>query len=128
MCSHDAEGSTGRASVGRRTRLRRVNGISFAMESRTTLGTQLALPWMKGEDRRWSALKDGHDSPVVGGGWPGWTASGHDGPHLREVKTASGLPAKKKTQEPVGRLNGLLLKLVGGIARCRALFYKDRAI
>ncbi|OWM66622.1 hypothetical protein CDL15_Pgr005059 [Punica granatum] len=49
---------------------------------------------MKGEDRRWSALKDGHDSPVVGGGWPGWTASGHDGPHLREVKTASGLPAK----------------------------------
>ncbi|PKI62738.1 hypothetical protein CRG98_016868, partial [Punica granatum] len=38
--------------------------------------------------------KGWHDSPVVRGGWQGWTASGHSTPRHGEVKTMGGLPAK----------------------------------
>ncbi|PKI74125.1 hypothetical protein CRG98_005480, partial [Punica granatum] len=31
----------------------------------------------RSEDRGWSTHEGWHDSPVVWGGWPGWTASGH---------------------------------------------------
>ncbi|PKI59958.1 hypothetical protein CRG98_019652 [Punica granatum] len=71
------------------------------------------LAMERGEDRRWSTREDWHNSPVVWGGWPGWTASGHS-PVVRggwpgwtasghstsrhgEVKTSSGLPAKVGT-------------------------------
>ncbi|PKI63555.1 hypothetical protein CRG98_016073 [Punica granatum] len=52
--------------------------VSFAWEGGSALGPRLALSWKKGEGRKWPARKGRHDSPVVRGGWPGWTASGHN--------------------------------------------------
>ncbi|OWM72776.1 hypothetical protein CDL15_Pgr024828 [Punica granatum] len=63
----------------------------------SALGPQLALPWRKGEDRGWSTREGRHDSPVMRGGWPGWTASGHSTSRHGEVKTAGGLPSKVGT-------------------------------
>ncbi|OWM72757.1 hypothetical protein CDL15_Pgr024809 [Punica granatum] len=63
----------------------------------SALGPQLALPWRKGEDRGWSTRKGWHNSPVVRGGWPGWTTFGHSTSRHGEVKTAGGLPAKVGT-------------------------------
>ncbi|OWM85754.1 hypothetical protein CDL15_Pgr023687 [Punica granatum] len=51
----------------------------------------------RSEDRGWSTCEGWHNSPVVRGRWPGWTASGHSTSHHGEVKTASGLPAKVST-------------------------------
>ncbi|PKI66332.1 hypothetical protein CRG98_013294 [Punica granatum] len=48
----------------------------------------------RSEDRGWSTREGWHNLPVVRGGWPGWTASGHSTSRHREVKTVSGLPAK----------------------------------
>ncbi|PKI48801.1 hypothetical protein CRG98_030806 [Punica granatum] len=90
--------------------------VSLALESGSTLGPQLALPWRKGEGRRWPTREGWHDppvmrgedrgwstregqynSPVVRGGWLGWTASGHSTSRHGEVKTAGSLPAKVGT-------------------------------
>ncbi|PKI64313.1 hypothetical protein CRG98_015300 [Punica granatum] len=57
----------------------------------------LALPWRKSEGRRWPAREGWHDSPVMWGRWPGWTASGHSTSCHGEVKTAGGLPVKVDT-------------------------------
>ncbi|PKI39899.1 hypothetical protein CRG98_039710, partial [Punica granatum] len=54
-------------------------------------------PWRKGEGREWPARESGHDSPIMRGGWPGWTTSGHSTSRHGEVKTMSGLPAKVGT-------------------------------
>ncbi|OWM71791.1 hypothetical protein CDL15_Pgr023270 [Punica granatum] len=51
----------------------------------------------RSEDRRWSTREGWHDSPVVRGGWPGWTTSSHSTSRYGEVKTAGGLPAKVGT-------------------------------
>ncbi|OWM76451.1 hypothetical protein CDL15_Pgr024659 [Punica granatum] len=47
--------------------------VSLTWEGGSALGPRLALPWTKGEGRKWPARESGHDSPVVRGGWPGWT-------------------------------------------------------
>ncbi|PKI62532.1 hypothetical protein CRG98_017078 [Punica granatum] len=65
--------------------------------SRLTLGPQLALPWRTGEGRKWPAREGWHDSPVMWGGWSGWTTSSHSTSRHGEVKTAGGLPAKVGT-------------------------------
>ncbi|PKI67601.1 hypothetical protein CRG98_012024 [Punica granatum] len=52
----------------------------------------------RSEDRGWSTCEGWHDSPVVRGGWPRWTASGHSTSRHGEVKTAGGLPAKWSRQ------------------------------
>ncbi|PKI69526.1 hypothetical protein CRG98_010101, partial [Punica granatum] len=51
----------------------------------------------RSEDRGWSTHEGWHDSPVVRGGWPGWTTSGHSTSCHGKVKTASGLPANVGT-------------------------------
>ncbi|OWM63036.1 hypothetical protein CDL15_Pgr026210 [Punica granatum] len=71
--------------------------VSLTWESGSALGPQLALQWRKGEGRRWSTRESWHDSLVMRGGWPGWTASGHSTSRHGEVKTAGGLPAKVGT-------------------------------
>ncbi|PKI78951.1 hypothetical protein CRG98_000663 [Punica granatum] len=71
--------------------------ISLTWEGGSALGPQLALPWRKGEGRRWSTREGWHDSPVMRGGWPGWTAFGHSTSRHGEVKTAGGLPTKVGT-------------------------------
>ncbi|PKI63927.1 hypothetical protein CRG98_015708 [Punica granatum] len=71
--------------------------VSLAWEGGLALGPQLALPWRKGEGRRWPAREGWHDSPVMRGGWPGWTVSGHSTSRHGEVKTTGGLPAKVGT-------------------------------
>ncbi|OWM76972.1 hypothetical protein CDL15_Pgr011697 [Punica granatum] len=71
--------------------------VSLTWESGSALGPQLALPWRKGEGLKWSTREGWHDSPVMRGGWPGWTASGHSTSRHGEVKTAGGLPAKVGT-------------------------------
>ncbi|PKI48975.1 hypothetical protein CRG98_030642 [Punica granatum] len=68
--------------------------VSLAWEGGSILGPQLALPWRKGEGRRWPA-REGWQ--VMWGGWPGWTASGHSTSRHGEVKTVGGLPAKVGT-------------------------------
>ncbi|PKI58118.1 hypothetical protein CRG98_021497 [Punica granatum] len=77
--------------------------VSLTWKGGSALGPQLALPWRKGEDRRWFTRKGWHDSPVmrgrhnspvVRGGWPGWMASSHNTSRRGEVKTMGGLPAK----------------------------------
>ncbi|PKI73201.1 hypothetical protein CRG98_006399 [Punica granatum] len=73
------------------------NSGAEARCSGSALGPQLALPWRKGEDRGWSTREGRHDSPVMRGGWPGWTASGHSTSRHGEVKTAGGLPSKVGT-------------------------------
>ncbi|PKI58743.1 hypothetical protein CRG98_020863 [Punica granatum] len=45
--------------------------VSLAWEGGSALGPRLALPWKKGEGRRWPTRESWHDSPVVRGGWPG---------------------------------------------------------
>ncbi|PKI73401.1 hypothetical protein CRG98_006171 [Punica granatum] len=65
----------------------------LAMES---LWSEHVSPW-RGEDRGWSTREGWHNSPVVRGGWPGWTASGQSTSRHGEVKTAGGLPAKVGT-------------------------------
>ncbi|PKI75956.1 hypothetical protein CRG98_003614 [Punica granatum] len=70
------------------------------MRSRPRKGSRSPVPrgqWRKGEGREWPARESGHDSPVMRGGWPGWTASGHNISRYGEVKTAGGLPAKVGT-------------------------------
>ncbi|PKI78188.1 hypothetical protein CRG98_001423 [Punica granatum] len=52
----------------------------------------------RGEDRGWSTREGWHNSPVVRGGWPGWTTSDHSTSRRGEVKTAGGLPAKQKAR------------------------------
>ncbi|OWM78129.1 hypothetical protein CDL15_Pgr014948 [Punica granatum] len=69
-------------------------GVSFFVKGRSTFGLLLALPWRKGEDRNWSTSEGGLDSPAVGGGWLGWTASGHGAPRHGEVKNVGDLPAE----------------------------------
>ncbi|OWM75147.1 hypothetical protein CDL15_Pgr012497 [Punica granatum] len=59
-------------------------------------GSQHISLW-RSEDRGWSTREGWHDSPVVRGGWPGWTASGHSTSRHGEVKTASGLPTNVGT-------------------------------
>ncbi|PKI56805.1 hypothetical protein CRG98_022763 [Punica granatum] len=71
--------------------------VTLTWEGGSALGPQLALPWRKGEDRGWSTRKGWHNSPVVRGGWPGWTTFGHSTSRHGEVKTAGGLPAKVGT-------------------------------
>ncbi|OWM72689.1 hypothetical protein CDL15_Pgr009146 [Punica granatum] len=71
--------------------------VSLTWEGGSALGLQLALPWRKGEDRRWSTGEGWHDSPVMRGGWPGCTAFGHSMSRHGEVKTVGGLPAKVGT-------------------------------
>ncbi|OWM75373.1 hypothetical protein CDL15_Pgr021089 [Punica granatum] len=71
--------------------------VSLTCEGGSALGPQLALPWRKGDGRRWSTHEGWHDSPVMRGGWPGWTASGHSTSCHGEVKAAGGLPAKVGT-------------------------------
>ncbi|OWM66613.1 hypothetical protein CDL15_Pgr005050 [Punica granatum] len=71
--------------------------VSLAWEGGSALGPQLALPWRKGEGRRWLTREGWHDSPVMWGGWPGWTASGHSTSSHGEVKTAGGLLTKVGT-------------------------------
>ncbi|OWM89283.1 hypothetical protein CDL15_Pgr008274 [Punica granatum] len=71
--------------------------VSLTWEGGSALGPRLVLPWRKGEGRKWPARESGHDSSVMRGGWPGWTASGHSTSHHGEVKTAGGLPAKVGT-------------------------------
>ncbi|OWM66814.1 hypothetical protein CDL15_Pgr027002 [Punica granatum] len=51
--------------------------VSLTWKGGLALGPQLALPWRKGEGRRWSTREGWHDSPVIQDGWPRWTASGH---------------------------------------------------
>ncbi|OWM87703.1 hypothetical protein CDL15_Pgr027307 [Punica granatum] len=51
----------------------------------------------RSEDRRWSTREARHNSPVVWGGWPGWTAFGHSTSRHGEVKSTGGLPAKVGT-------------------------------
>ncbi|PKI74144.1 hypothetical protein CRG98_005473 [Punica granatum] len=53
----------------------------------------------KCEDRGWSTREGRHNSPVVRGGWLGWTASGHSTSRHGEVKIAGGLPAKVGTAQ-----------------------------
>ncbi|OWM87917.1 hypothetical protein CDL15_Pgr000334 [Punica granatum] len=51
-----------------------------------------------GEVKTAGSTREGwHDSPVVRGGWLGWTASGHSTSCHGEVKTVGGLPAKIST-------------------------------
>ncbi|PKI36652.1 hypothetical protein CRG98_042957 [Punica granatum] len=45
--------------------------VSLAWEGRSALDPRLALPWRKGEGRRWPASEGWHDSPIVRGGWLG---------------------------------------------------------
>ncbi|OWM75174.1 hypothetical protein CDL15_Pgr004992 [Punica granatum] len=71
--------------------------VSLTWEGGSALGAQLALPWRKGEGRRWSTREGWHDSPVMRGGWPGWTASSRSTSRHGEVKTVGGLPAKVGT-------------------------------
>ncbi|PKI48951.1 hypothetical protein CRG98_030649 [Punica granatum] len=42
----------------------------------------------RSEDRGWSTREGWHDSPVVRGGWPGWTASGYSTPRHGESRQA----------------------------------------
>ncbi|OWM72928.1 hypothetical protein CDL15_Pgr016560 [Punica granatum] len=51
----------------------------------------------KSKDRGWSTREGRHNSPVMRGGWSGWTASGHITSRRGEVKTVGGLPAKVGT-------------------------------
>ncbi|OWM72710.1 hypothetical protein CDL15_Pgr009167 [Punica granatum] len=39
--------------------------VSLALEGGSALGPLLALPWRKGEGRRWSTREGWHDSPVI---------------------------------------------------------------
>ncbi|PKI73147.1 hypothetical protein CRG98_006458 [Punica granatum] len=96
--------------------------VSLTWEGESALDPQLALPWRKGEGRRWSTCEGWHDSPimrgedrgwstregwhnspVVRGGWPRWTAFGHSTSHRGEVKTAGGLPLEGWHNSPVVR-------------------------
>ncbi|PKI45861.1 hypothetical protein CRG98_033746 [Punica granatum] len=58
--------------------------------------SQRISPW-RSENRWWSTREGWHDSLVVRGGWPRWTASGHSTSRHGEVKTAGGLPTKVGT-------------------------------
>ncbi|PKI65841.1 hypothetical protein CRG98_013745 [Punica granatum] len=49
------------------------------------------------EDCGWSTREGWHNSPIVRGGWPGWTTSGHSTSRYGEVKTVGSLPAKVGT-------------------------------
>ncbi|PKI64045.1 hypothetical protein CRG98_015577 [Punica granatum] len=71
--------------------------LSCGVGGRDGLGfwSQHISLWIS-EDRGWSTREGWHDSPVVRGGWPGWTASGHSTSRHGEVKTTSGLPAKSR--------------------------------
>ncbi|OWM75358.1 hypothetical protein CDL15_Pgr021074 [Punica granatum] len=69
------------------------------------LWSQHVLPW-RGEDRRWSTREGWHNSPVVRGGWPGWTASSHSTSRRGEVKTVGGLPAKVSTTRRSCKVGG----------------------
>ncbi|PKI57883.1 hypothetical protein CRG98_021722 [Punica granatum] len=80
--------------------------VSLTCEGGSALGLQLALPWRKGEDRRWSTREGWHDSPVMRGGWSGCTASGHSMSRHGEVKTVGGLPAKVSTTHLSCRVGG----------------------
>ncbi|PKI72093.1 hypothetical protein CRG98_007480 [Punica granatum] len=60
----------------------------------------------RSEDRRWSTREGWHNSLVVRGGWPGWTASGHNTSRHGEVKTVGGLPAKVGTTRLLCRVGG----------------------
>ncbi|OWM75192.1 hypothetical protein CDL15_Pgr003898 [Punica granatum] len=80
--------------------------VSLAWEGWSALGPQLALPWRKGAGRRWPAREGWHDSPVIWGGWSGWTVSGHSTSRHGEVKTAGGLPAKVGTTRLSCRVGG----------------------
>ncbi|OWM83045.1 hypothetical protein CDL15_Pgr005074 [Punica granatum] len=71
--------------------------VSLTWEGESALDPQLALPWRKGEGRRWSTCEGWHDSPIMRGGWPGSTAFGHSTFRHGEVKIAGGLPAKVGT-------------------------------
>ncbi|PKI60721.1 hypothetical protein CRG98_018882 [Punica granatum] len=75
--------------------------VSLTWEGGSALGPQLALSWRKGEGRRWSTREGWHDSPVMQGGWPGWTASGHSTSCHGEVKTVGDLPTKVGTTRVV---------------------------
>ncbi|PKI39016.1 hypothetical protein CRG98_040582 [Punica granatum] len=73
---------------------RRSGGVS----GRDGLGfwSQRISLW-RSEDHGWSTREGWHNSPVVRGGWPGWTAFGHSTSRRGEVKTVGGLPAKVGT-------------------------------
>ncbi|PKI48649.1 hypothetical protein CRG98_030977 [Punica granatum] len=58
--------------------------------------SQRISPW-RSENRGWSTREGWHDSPVVRGGWSGWTTSSHSTSSHGEVKTTGGLPAKVGT-------------------------------
>ncbi|PKI60844.1 hypothetical protein CRG98_018775 [Punica granatum] len=47
-----------------------------------------------------------HNSLVVRGGWPGWTASGHSTSRRGEVKTVGGLPVKVSMTRRSCRVGG----------------------
>ncbi|PKI75878.1 hypothetical protein CRG98_003793 [Punica granatum] len=80
--------------------------VSLTWKGGSTLGPQLALPWRKGEGRRQSTREGWHDLPVIRGGWPGETASGHSTSRHGEVKTAGGLPVKVGTTRLSCRVGG----------------------
>ncbi|PKI48460.1 hypothetical protein CRG98_031149 [Punica granatum] len=70
----------------------------------------------KGEDRGWFTREGWHNSLVVRGGWPAWTASGHSTSRHGEVKTAGDLPAKVSTTHlscEVGGRDGRPLVIAG---------------
>ncbi|OWM84374.1 hypothetical protein CDL15_Pgr021050 [Punica granatum] len=48
--------------------------LSWGVGGRDGLGfrSQHISLW-RSEDRKWSTREGWHNSPVVGGGWPGWT-------------------------------------------------------
>ncbi|PKI37485.1 hypothetical protein CRG98_042147 [Punica granatum] len=50
---------------------KKLASVSLAWEGGSALRPRLALPWKKGEGRRWPAREGWHDSPVVRGGWQG---------------------------------------------------------
>ncbi|OWM68441.1 hypothetical protein CDL15_Pgr026985 [Punica granatum] len=96
----DAWGHTERRASDHAVRLsvsKKLVSVSLAWEGGSALGPQLALPWRKGEGRRWPAREGCHDSPVMRGRWLSWMASGHSTSHYGEVKTAGGLPTKVGT-------------------------------
>ncbi|PKI69593.1 hypothetical protein CRG98_010006 [Punica granatum] len=49
--------------------------LGYSKRRGSALRPRLALPWKKGEDRRWSTREGGLDSLVVRGGWSGRTRS-----------------------------------------------------